>query len=114
MKDLIGLMVAIISISILFSGCESDEPKEALPSVGERVFVPIEKEVTITKSIHQKQRFELKKIQTFKDPDAYGKVRNIYTLVDNDTGKEYIGISGIGIVEQGTHVSSKNNVPDER
>ena len=110
-------MICVL-VAIFFSGCnidkKSEEPKEIIPSVGGQVTIPVEKEITTTKIIQPKQRFELKKVQTFKDTDAYTGVRNIYTLIDNDTGKEYIGISGIGITEQGNHISSKNNVQDER
>lgn len=110
------VMIFVLITAIFFSGCDKkqEEPKAIIPSVGGQVFVPIEKEVTTTKIIQPKQRFELKKVQTFEDNDAYRNIRNIYILTDNDTKKEYIGISGIGITEQGSHISSKQSVQDER
>lgn len=110
----IGVSSVLVAFGLIFSGCDTQqvEPRSIIPSVGNQVTVPIEKEITTIKI--QKQRFDLKKVQTFEDYDAYGRVRNIYILVDNDSGKEYIGISGIGIVEQGQHIFSKNTVRDER
>ena len=39
---------------------------------------------------------------------------SIYILNDYETNKEYIGISGIGIVEMGSHQQSKSTIMDER
>lgn len=112
----IGIISSVIAFSLIFSGCEEKlmEPKSIIPSVGNQVTIPIEKEITTVKVVQPKQRFDLKKVQTFEDSDAYGRVRNIYILVDNDSGKEYIGVSGIGIVEQGQHTSGKSTIKDER
>lgn len=43
------------------------------------------------------------KIQEFRDELAYENVRAIYVITDKDTGQEYIGLSGVGIVEVGRH-----------
>jgi len=112
----IGIISSILAFSLIFSGCEERqmEPKSIIPSVGNQVTIPIEKEITTVKVVQPKQRFDLKKVQTFEDSDAYGRVRNIYILVDNDSGKEYIGVSGIGIVELGQHTSGKSTIKDER
>ena len=110
------LSILMVSVSLIFNGCDNQhvEPKSVIPSVGDQVTIPIEKEITTVKVIQPKQRFSLKKVQTFEDSDAYGRVRNIYILVDNDSGKEYIGVSGIGIVERGQHTSGKSTISDER
>lgn len=112
----IGVISSVVAFSLIFSGCEDQqmEPKSIIPSVGNQVTIPIEKEITTVKVVQPKQRFDLKKVQTFEDSDAYSRVRNIYILVDNDSGKEYIGVSGIGIVEQGQHTSGKSTIKDER
>lgn len=112
----IGIISSVVAFGLIFSGCEDQqmEPKSIIPSVGNQVTIPIEKEITTVKVVQPKQRFDLKKVQTFEDSDAYGRVRNIYILVDNDSGKEYIGVSGIGIVEQGQHTSGKSTIKDER
>lgn len=111
------VQTSLLLLGMLIVGCEEkpkEEPKFTIPSVGSQVVIPVEKEVTTVKVLPPKQRFSLQKVQTFQDPDAYGKVRNIYILIDNSTGKEFVGVSGIGITESGTHVESKNNYEDER
>lgn len=115
MKKLI-LQVGCLFITMLFLSCEGNREaqREQFPSVGPRVVVPEEKEVVITKVTPPKLRFNLEKVQTFGDTDAYGNIRNIYILTDSETGKEYIGISGIGIVEMGSHQQSKSTIKDER
>ena len=60
------------------------------------------------------QRFDVENVQNFKDDLAYNGVRGIYIFKDNLTGKEYIGISGVGISEVGSHSAGKTRVSDER
>jgi hypothetical protein len=60
------------------------------------------------------QRFDVENVQNFKDDIAYNGVRGIYIVKDNLTGKEYIGISGVGISETGSHSAGKTRVSDER
>ena len=50
----------------------------------------------------------------FEDVLAYNNRRGIYIIKDNDTGKEYIGISGIGISEVASHSAGKSRISDER
>jgi len=45
---------------------------------------------------------------------AYKKLRGIYEIIDNKTGKKYLGVSGVGISEVGSHSSGKNSARDER
>ena len=115
MKKLI-LQSTILFIVLLFAGCninnESDKPNYTIPNVGERVIIPVQKETIVT--VPPKLRYDLKKVQTFRDTDAYTHVRNVYVLVDTETGKEYLGISGIGITEMGSHTQGKTQVADER
>jgi hypothetical protein len=60
-------------------------------------------------------RVEVTRIGVFKDSTAYNSTRAIYLIVDTETGKEFIGVSGVGISETGSHVVSKNqSVSDER
>ncbi|HCJ5492477.1 TPA: hypothetical protein NUW79_003117 [Escherichia coli] len=39
----------------------------------------------------------------YKDSLAYDGERGIYTITDNKTGKEFVGVSGVGIAELGSH-----------
>jgi hypothetical protein len=49
-----------------------------------------------------------------EDDLAYRERRGLYVIVDQKTGKEFIGISGIGITEVGVHQEGKASVSDER
>lgn len=53
-------------------------------------------------------RFEVHLVGTFHDGLAYDNRRGIYLILDHATGKEFLGLSGIGISEvsarQDTHV----------
>lgn len=57
--------------------------------------------------VNVNDRVQVVKIQEFRDELAYEKVRAIYVITDKDTGKEYIGVSGIGITETGRHGCGK-------
>ncbi|URG14030.1 hypothetical protein [Pectobacterium phage vB_ParM-25] len=50
----------------------------------------------------------------FKDELAYGNRRGVYRIKDQRTGKEYIGVSGIGISEVSNHSNGKQSIEDER
>lgn len=93
----------MLFILLLFSGCgETDY----LPNVGSG------QQPAMT--VQSSSNFILEKVQRFRDTDAYGDVRAVYILKDSKTGKEYIGVSGIGISERGNHTSGKSSVQDER
>lgn len=59
-------------------------------------------------------RFEITRIGVFEDDLAYDARRGIYIIKDIETGKEYFGVSGIGITEIGSHSTGKIYVTDER
>jgi hypothetical protein len=59
-------------------------------------------------------RFKVTRVGKFADDLAYGDQRGIYVLVDTKTGQEYVGISGIGISELGSHRSGKTTKTDDR
>jgi hypothetical protein len=61
------------------------------------------------------RRFVLSRVQIVKDGLAYGGERGVYVLTDAETGREYIGVSGIGITEIGRHNCGKGcTKQDER
>jgi hypothetical protein len=60
------------------------------------------------------KRFTVTRVDVFKDSIAYGDRRGVYVITDNKTGKEYVGVSGVGISETGLHRSGKTDVADER
>jgi hypothetical protein len=59
-------------------------------------------------------RFSVECVGILDDPIAYGNRRGIYVIKDRNTGKEYIGLSGVGISEVGSHMAGKTRVSDER
>jgi len=61
-----------------------------------------------------KTRFHIERVGVFKDQLAYGERRGIYVLTDATTGKQWIGISGIGVTELGSHMVGKASQDDER
>lgn len=65
-------------------------------------------------SSSQSNRVTVEEISRFEDFDAYRGVRKIFIIRDNKTGIEYIGVSGVGISETGSHQAGKSRVRDER
>lgn len=68
--------------------------------------------------LERTDRFQVVRVSTFEDRLAYGNTRGVYILRDLQTGKEYVGVSGVGISELGSHTVRTNKhdrtVPDER
>ena len=72
------------------------------------------------------RRVTVSRVGIFSDDLAYGNRRGVYIIVDNETGREYIGVSGVGISETGRHfvpqttivgkavMTTQRPVPDER
>lgn len=60
------------------------------------------------------QRVTVERIGMFNDVLAFGDWRGIYVIYDSKTGREYIGVSGIGIAETGSHSDGNDSVRDER
>lgn len=53
-----------------------------------------------TSRLESTQRYEVTRVCTFEDDFAFKGQRGIYEIKDKKTGKEYFGISGIGISER--------------
>lgn len=64
--------------------------------------------------INTNLRFRVERVGVFRDDLAYDAKRGIYVITDTKTGKEFVGISGVGISELGSHSSGKSRVSDER
>lgn len=64
--------------------------------------------------VSQSQRVSITRLGVFDDEIAYDDRRGIYLIVDKETGKEFIGVSGIGIAEVGDHSNGKHRYEDER
>lgn len=59
-------------------------------------------------------RVTVERIGVFADDTAYQDRRGVYVIRDKKTGQEFIGISGIGISETGSHSTGKSSKSDER
>lgn len=69
--------------------------------------VPVEAE-------NEPGRFIVSRVQIIRDDLAYDSKRGVYIIKDTVTGKEFVGLSGVGIAELGSHRSGKTTVADER
>lgn len=64
--------------------------------------------------INTNGRFKVERVGVFKDTLAYDNRRGLYVITDTKTGQEFLGVSGIGISELGSHQSGKSRLSDER
>jgi hypothetical protein len=108
MKKTILALAALLALA----GCEEHSPAS----------IPLRKLTAESVEIEPKQqaivpgsgRFDVQRADVFRDDLAYADKRGIYILTDRETGKEYVGISGIGISELGSHKAGKSTRSDER
>ncbi len=70
--------------------------------------------MSVTTPVATSARISVTRIGVVDDSLAYGDRRGIYIITDTKTGQEYIGVSGIGISELGSHTAGKTMVRDER
>jgi hypothetical protein len=115
--DIVGtglLVIQYAAVSILFymlltsiSGCNFPPPSAQAPEISLTEGSP--EEVAAAGS-----RFQIHKEATFRDELSYHRERAVYILTDTETGKQYVGISGVGISELGDHKQGKQTVEDER
>ena len=67
---------------------------------------------------NQGTRFTVERVGVIEDDLAYNNRRGIYVLTDRQTDKQYVGMSGVGISELGSHAQSNGKattrVQDER
>lgn len=63
---------------------------------------------------NQSTRISVTRVGVIYDNIAYRGSRGVYVIRDNETGVEYIGVSGVGVCESGSHKVGKNTHQDER
>lgn len=106
-------MILATIVAALLAGCNEQSP----PSV------PLQKMTAATRELSgdpqeiwvpSTGRFQVRRADVFRDDLAYGGKRAIYILIDLKTGREYVGVSGIGLSETGVHSSGKTSTSDER
>jgi hypothetical protein len=59
-------------------------------------------------------RFKVERVSVFYDKLAYDRKRGVYVITDTETGKQFVGVSGVGVSELGSHPSGKVTATDER
>ena len=77
-------------------------------------------EIAKRKSVQElhSDHVQVVRISVFDDDTAYHGQRGIYIITDKISGKSFIGVSGVGISELGSHSEgvgkSRRTVRDER
>lgn len=94
--------IAVVAIAVALAGCGPE------PTMGMGVTS------TVPNSWESNPRFSVARVGVFKDDIAYDGRRGIYVVIDNKTGQEFVGVSGVGIAELGAHNAGKTRVQDER
>ena len=94
--------IAVVAIAVALAGCGPE------PTMGMGVTS------TVPNSWVSNPRFSVSRVGVFKDDTAYDGRRGIYVVIDNKTGQEFVGVSGVGIAELGIHIVGKSSIPDER
>lgn len=95
LKVALGAILVVAGV-VMLTGC--DDPTRA-PDYA-RVQMQVE-------TRGETDRVSVVKLTEFRDGLAYENMRGIYIITDKKTGKEYIGVSGIGITETGSHACGK-------
>lgn len=107
----------MISKLALLGPCLLLATSDGCPPATKSVQVPLEPSSSLTQA-EQNTRFRISIEARFKDDLAYDGERGIYLLRDLQTGAEYVGVSGIGISEVGSHTEPdgkrSESVQDER
>lgn len=92
--------ITFLLLFLFLTGCGPDPTQSLNVATGSAQFNNSTVEVTL--------------VGVLADDLAYNNKRGIYRIVDKKTGTEFIGISGVGITEIGSHKSGKNRIEDER
>jgi len=109
MKILSG--IAGLAALAITAGCDMQYPSAEAEITLEKQMNRTE---TKTVAVESPAKYEVKRVAVFEDDLAYGYKRGIYEIKDKETGKTYVGISGIGITERGSHMAGKIPTGDER
>lgn len=107
MKKLIMCLAAFM----ILSGCSDAEYYNNTPTVMTKAVqekpIQVENAAALVIPPTREPEVEVIKISEFYDGLAYNRQRGVYRIKDKVTGKEYLGISGIGISETGSHNCGK-------
>lgn len=84
-------LAAVFLLSCFLSGC------------GPKADTPLSLESPSQAGLNSNSRVSVTRIGVIDDEIAYANRRGIYVIKDSHTGKEFIGISGVGITETSSH-----------
>lgn len=110
MSSHLSALTRVAPLCLLLAGCNEDyrahyEQEASAKPVA--VATPIERGST-------RDRVRVTRLSVFKDDLAYNGYRGVYLIHDEETGVDFIGVSGVGIAELGSHRSGKATHEDER
>lgn len=97
--------IAVVAIAVALAGCR---PAGLEPTMGMGVTG------AVPNSWESNPRFSVSRIGIFADDVAYDGRRVAIVVIDNKTGQEFVGVSGVGIAELRAHSAGKSQVQDER
>ena len=100
-KALIGA-ASVLTVGLGGCGPSPDMPMHSQTRDAKKVTVKDNARATVTR------------IGVFEDDLAYDSKRGVYLIRDEKTGKEYLGVSGIGISELGSHSQMVGKVMTSR
>lgn len=96
-------VLIILAAALAMAGCGQRDP----------AYAEQEARMTPVNATNQPGRFIVSRAQIIADDLAYYDKRGVYIIKDTVTGKEYVGLSGVGIAELGSHRSGKATVRHE-
>lgn len=86
----------LLLLPILLIGCEPNYTSSVEPKDNTGMY-------------NRSERFFVSRVQVFRDDLSYNSKRGVYIIQDSKTGKEYIGVSGVGINELTAHAQTTSN-----
>ncbi len=113
------ILIAMVLVGVFFIG-RSMRPFEYLSPTEQKQVVAEHKQEKEVQRIqqHNASLIVVQKLSSFADGGAYNGWRSTYMITYTPTGERFIGVSGIGISELGSHTrpSGKTRVTegDER
>lgn len=109
------LMSAVVLLTTLVAGCGCDD-KDLACQTERRAAQPTTyvTPATAVQFARPERRVIVERIDVVADTLAYGGTRGVYVIRDTATGREFIGVSGVGIAETGSHSTGKTPMIDER
>ncbi len=102
------MKIITIVAAVLVLGSSECGPKPVPPNP---LDIPVQ-----TKTVVEEQKNDLWTVTLegeFNDDKSYYGVRRIYRLKHKD-GTEIVGVTGVGVIEYGSHKAGKTTVQDER